>query len=768
MSTPVSASVRAVAASLLALTASPSAQSTPSPSSSPAPPQSLSLATICTPVHTQSGAEGPAYGVWAAGAAYKASFHDGMTFVPYVGKGARSHALHWRTTSAHVGELELATATKPQFDHSQWRAEYDLGGIVEAYDVRPEGLEQSFVLRQRPAAAGDLVIRGAIATDLFARAPNAAGAVQFVDAHGATFVGYGAATAIDAVGRRCALSTEVVAGGVELRLPGDWLARAAFPLVVDPLLSPTTVATGGEVTEVAIQHDGGGTANVWYAEVRASGTDHDLRLFRTENDGQNPVLVFSDLSNSWSSVEPSLGLNLPAQKMLLAYTREIVASNTKRVRLHLHGRYDLAFNGTVFDVPSPAGNNHWRPAVGNERSPISFTSLLVVYQVEGTGTFASSSTSAIHGTVVLCGAGGATSTQITIASAALTDHERPAIGNVYDGPSRSWTVAYQRYYAGAFGQEWDVALRRIGPTNTVGAEFLIDDDVVDRHEMAPHFAGIDNHLMLFYTSSTVAESSLKPTGVNGHRIRGTVLDWTGGSFYAPWGSSDLQVNNDARLEIAGVGYDWHTAEHWALAFRSNVTETVYLRTYGYHGTQLTSEVVETPTTGLGTTAAGGVVFQTQDDEFLIGYGLTEPGIGSYSRLSRWQYPPLSAPTHGGTACTSTQVDWWGSQRIGTQSCGVVFTNAPANSFTACALATAPASLQLFGVGGVHDGCWLLVPLAGPDYLGLLGPFAATAAQFLIPLPEGLPNFTLRAQAITFDGATGEFYSSNRLNAPIGL
>ncbi|HEX5053288.1 MAG TPA: hypothetical protein VFZ65_16045 [Planctomycetota bacterium] len=766
-------SVRAVVASLLALTASLSAQSTPSPWSSPqsqlSAPLSLALSAICTPVHSQPDADGPAYGIWAAGANYKVSFHDGMTFVPYVGKGATSHTLQWRTTSARVGELELVTATAPHFGSSQWRGEYDLGGIVEAYDVHAQGLEQSFVLRERPAAAGDLVIRGAITTDLSAMPPHGDGAVRFVDARGASFVAYGAATAIDAAGRRCAVSTAIVAGGLELRLSGDWLAHAAFPLVVDPLLAPTTVATGGEVTAVEITYDGGGTSgNVWYAEVRVSGTDHDLRLFRVDNDGQNPALVFSDLSNSWSSVEPSLGRNLPAQKVLLAYTREILATNTKRVRLHLHARADLAFSATVFDVPSPAGNNHWRPAVGSEQSPISFTSLLVVYQVEGTGTFATSSTSAIHGTVVLCGAGGATSTQFPIAAAALTDHERPAIGNVYDGPTRSWTVAYQRYYAGAFGQEWDVALRRISPTNAVSSEFVIDNGVVDRHEMAPHFSGTDDHLMLFYTASTVAESSMKPTGVNGHRIRGTVLDWNGSSFVAPWGSNDLQVNNDARLEIAGVACDWHAGDHWALAFRSNVTDTVYVRTYGYHGTQLTSEVVETPSTGLGTTVSGGVVFQTQDDQFLIAYGLDEPGVGSYSRLSRWHYSSLIPPSNGGASCTTTQIDWFGSQRIGTHDCGVVFTNAPANSFTVCAVTTAPAVLQLFGIGGVHNGCWLLVPLSGPDHLGLLGPLATTAAQFLLPLPEYLSNFTLFAQAITFDGATGEFYSSNRLSVPIGL
>jgi hypothetical protein len=71
--------------------------------------------------------------------------------------------------------------------------------------------------------------------------------------------------------------------------------------------------------------------------------------------------------------------------------------------------------------------------------------------------------------------------------------------------------------------------------------------------------------------------------------------------------------------------------------------------------------------------------------------------------------------------------------------GFAFSNAPANSFSVMLLATANASLQLFGVGGVHDGCWLLVPLAGPDYLGMLPPVIGPSGSWQLSLPAGLPN-----------------------------
>ena len=50
------------------------------------------------PIHTQAADEGVEYGVWAGGKRYKASFHDGMTFVPYLGrKYPVARSLRWRT-----------------------------------------------------------------------------------------------------------------------------------------------------------------------------------------------------------------------------------------------------------------------------------------------------------------------------------------------------------------------------------------------------------------------------------------------------------------------------------------------------------------------------------------------------------------------------------------------------------------------------------------------------------------------------------------------
>lgn len=754
---------RSIPVALLAALSLP-AQQSPEPA---APIAVLAAAgqAACTPIHTQPGDEGCAYGLWAAGREYKVSFAGGMAFVPYLGASDEAPvAWRWTTTSATVGEHQLVTMA-PRLAHTAWRAEYDLGGLVEAYDVRPDGLEQTFLLRQRPATNGELVIRGAVASALRATAVGDDGGVRFVDALGRG-LHYGRAIAIDALGRRQAMQTQLVDGGLELRLDAAWLATAQFPLVVDPLVAPVDIAVGAPVVDVAIAHDPMGTKNLWYAEVRQTGTDADLRLFRCDENGQNPVLVHSDITASWSSIEPALGVNVPAASTVLAWTRDIGSNSTRRVRVHVHDRLDLAFEGTVVFVPSQADTHQWRPTVGHELSPVSFTSVLIAYQQESSVAFANGAFSQIHAVELACGGTGSIAAQFPVATTGFVDHERPTLAKVAVGPTRQWTVGYQRY-AGLASSDWNVGLRRISAANAVGAEFLVDNGIAQQHEMAPKLGGSDDRLLLFCTASTIAESLPKPSTAKGHRIRGTRLDWNGAAFTAPHGTKVLESEPDARLELGGCDFDRNSGSHWALGFRSNVTQNVYLGVYGFQGEEVRRDTIGSPATGLGTSVGGAVCFQSNDDEFVVAYGIVDPGLNSVSWLRRSQYPNILGVTASGASCSPVQLSWYGSTWIGTEQCGVQFANAPAGSFTFVFLALAPASLQLFGLDGIHDGCWLHLPIAGPDYVGNLPLQLGGSGSWPLPLPEALGATTLRFQGVNFDPATNEFYSSSRMNVPIG-
>ena len=717
------------------------------------------------PIHTGAADGGQAYGIWAAGKDYKVGFAAGVQFVPYTGRSDRAApAWRWRTASARVGDVELVAdraGAAPRLTHGAWRAEYDLGGLVEAYDVRPEGVEQTFVLPARPNVAGDLVIRGAIDSVLHAQQGDSG--LTFADEGGVARVHYGAATAVDATGRRRAMSTTLVDGGLELRLDAGWLASAAFPLVVDPLVAPVIVANGQPIGDVAVAHDPLGDDNLWTVNVRWAGNDADLLLYRSDEDGLNGTLVFSDVSASWSSIEPSLGICRPGASTVLAWTRDL-ADGTRRVRLHVHDRLDLGYENTVVFVPGTGGRNCWRPTVGHELSPISYSSVLIAYQVESTGAFSNVISSEIHGALVSCNGTGSVTTQFPIAAEAGVDQERPSLAKVALGPTRVWTVAYQRYSFGVGGFDWNVGVRRIDQADVVGPEFLVDADT-DVHEMAPRLAGIDHRFMLFTTASNTADTVSKPNGVNGHRIRGTRLEYAGGAFYTPHGSQTLQSNADARLELGGADLDWTTASHWGLSFRSNTTQNVYFRVYGYTGSELWSDTVDAPSTGLGTSFAGGVCFLADQGSFAIAYGIDDPGIGSDLRLRVHEFGAPSS-YHYGFGCTTTDLDWSGSRWIGSEFSGLHFTNAPTDSFSFAIAATAYASLQMYGIGGVHDGCWLYVPIAGPDYIMMTSAIVGSEGYVQIPLPEWLDSDQFYFQGVTFDAATGEFHTTNRLVVPV--
>ena len=253
-----------------------------------------SFPEFVTDIHSlEADPEGGAYGIWAAGKDYKVSFHDGATFAPYLG-GHYPHnqPFRWTTTSVTVGTEDLLTRQDRIADRaSDTRYEYDHGGVIEAYDVQLDGLEQTFVIPTAPAA-GDLIVRGKVETALTAtRVADRHTAIQFVDHNGDPILTYGAATAVDAAGRRVPMTTTFADGNFELELDAAWLSDASYPVVVDPFIGPTSQlhtwsGPFGSPAEVdVLREDGRATENVWICYTRqVSATDQDLWVMPlTEN-----------------------------------------------------------------------------------------------------------------------------------------------------------------------------------------------------------------------------------------------------------------------------------------------------------------------------------------------------------------------------------------------------------------------------------------------------------------------------------------------------
>ena len=154
------------------------------------------LGPVRIPVHSQADDPiGGAYGIWAAGTSYKVSFHDGFTFVPYLGPSyPHNQPFSWRTESVLLGGQPIVDVdVTPDHNSSDYRYEYRFGAdFVEAYDVLAEGVEQTFVLNRRPQGDGDLVIEGAITSRMDAMPlTDQHGALTYRDDRGDAIVRYG-------------------------------------------------------------------------------------------------------------------------------------------------------------------------------------------------------------------------------------------------------------------------------------------------------------------------------------------------------------------------------------------------------------------------------------------------------------------------------------------------------------------------------------------------------------------------------------------------
>jgi len=117
---------------------------------------------------------------------------------------------------------------------------YRHGWISEFYRNGPFGLEQGFTVRRRPGAGrGPLVLVLRVRGSLI---PRPAGAqVLFRAPGGGVAVSYGQLSAVDATGRRLAVSMRVAGGTLQLRV-GDRAAR--YPLRIDPFIKQGAKLTG--------------------------------------------------------------------------------------------------------------------------------------------------------------------------------------------------------------------------------------------------------------------------------------------------------------------------------------------------------------------------------------------------------------------------------------------------------------------------------------------------------------------------------------------
>ncbi len=109
-------------------------------------------------------------------------------------------------------------------------------GLVEHYEAVGEGVWASWVLSKRPEWEGPLVIEIVVGGLNYVGTSDQG--IHLADAAGTPRARVGKAVTVDSAGRRSEVPLAARAGGFDVRVSGETLAAATYPLAIDPLISP--------------------------------------------------------------------------------------------------------------------------------------------------------------------------------------------------------------------------------------------------------------------------------------------------------------------------------------------------------------------------------------------------------------------------------------------------------------------------------------------------------------------------------------------------
>ncbi|MCR9246336.1 MAG: hypothetical protein NXI31_14990 [bacterium] len=707
------------------------------------------------PIHTAAADPvGGEYGTWAAGSNYKVSFHDGMQFVPLLGDAvARNHTLNWRTTSIRVGERELLESHAPASRQiGDYRYEYDHGFVVEAYDVLSTGLEQTFVIAQRPAASGDLVIRGTLDGTLTATERAAQhGDVHFYDAQGSAVIGYGAAIAIDALGDTVPMTTAVTDEGIELRLPASWLANAAFPLTVDPLLTNQLFGIGDDIHDVDLYRDDEQSlSNIWVVHsFRASATDVDIMVRRFPDDFSGPgVTVFTDLTSTWGAQHGQLaGVGGSGAGRVVTVFERNYQSGQRRVRWHTHRKNSTQLSTAASPVPGSNSSNEWRPDVGGTKSSVPGNTVLLVYQREQGTNFSNTSTSEIVGVKVdttISSNGGVVGGDFRI-GATSGDSERPAVNQVSEGGVQySWMVVCQ-HHNNAFNGKWNVIAQRIaGAFGSNGNPRHVS--LAGLHEVGPKVEGANGRYLVSFGLRTI--QSVKPTSVLSTHITAQRIDWPHADV------NGRRVHAERIIYSAGqnqqlpgtLGFDLDSESHWVMTYArtTNGSERLLASKIGFDGIE-TERLAAYEVSGFDP-VPGGVCYDPDNERFAIAFAVDNNTASNTLWGTHVTYENTTAPAEYGNGCHPTADPVWnGSQALGSEFGTIEVVQAPTNTgaFLVASLGAGANPLSGYGM----PGCDFLVDASASKYLATA--FFVTnnvgRATMNLPIPGYLPRTDLYFQ-----------------------
>ncbi|MCA8948174.1 MAG: hypothetical protein KDE27_01650 [Planctomycetes bacterium] len=728
------------------------------------------------PIHTAADDNGVPYGTWAAGTSYKVSFEDDMTFVPYLGGCyPTNRPWSWRTTSLTVGGVELLrTGERPTRTCDDYRCEYRFGAFVEAYDVLAEGLEQSFVVAKRPAA-GPLVVRGRVTTDLVAAATGPAHvALDFADPAGRQVLTYGRAFAFDARGLRTPVETAFADGEITLTVPAAFMANAILPVTVDPLtasrvlihLLPNQTSVAGDA-DTARQPNAPAHNLLASFAVAASATDLDVYTYLMDDDAQNGILVHTDLTANWSTDEVASAFVGTPQRFAVML-RRVFGGGNPALRCHVHAAQDLSLSTAVIPLQPPAGFGDWRVDIGGA---LTGSAALVVFQRDAfSGTFGNSGSSDVLGVELdLSTAGGAFGTPFQIEGGSFSDNEWPSINKVGDDSDQPWLCVYQSEAVLNQSDPWAANGRLVRRDGTMASGQWTSDLAQNgtMHQLRPTVEGRQGRYAVAFSTASWPANPFPTTSTLGDRLFVERLDWSGSSASPTLDLPPVQfrATSSRRMDLRDIAYDSNTRSHWTAVFRvlDDPSPGFHLLRYARFG--LSGAETEAPAPSLvsvpsqnGNELAAGCVFNPESEIVAIAVLFSNTGV-----VIRAVNNPAVPWSTNGSSCGPPNIHWDGSQQIGSEFSRPQVTGATPTSWHFLLVGLATTDLPVIDPA-VAPGCRLLVPASGSGALGTFPLAIGANPSWAFPLPEWLTNTTFYFQDWFYDGTS--FRSTQRLEVPI--
>jgi hypothetical protein len=386
--------------------------------------------------------------LWVRGANFKTSFDvDGATYYPLFGRRQQHHLPHALSPdSVTIGGAPVSFERASPAVRAGDRVELDRGSFVEAYDFTANSLEQTFVFATRPGP-GELVVHIPIASSL--ERSECADGFEFRGEHGA--VRYGRATAIDARGRPFAAPTAMDGDGITIRVSADCLAAAAYPLVVDPIVTTLAIDTTSFDNYLAdVAYDA--TYDRWLVVYAETATSTDTDIYHVVLDGSGGFLWGGYLNSNDADWDwPSCANMNSADQFLMVASVGGVGSN-------IRGRsVNAAFNapGGEFVISGSESGSLVAPVVGGDPFPTGPALYCVVYE-----RFYSPGDNDIL--VRMVGPDGSVSGLNALSNSGGTSDDLPSISRSNGGDT--WTIAWERSTGFETADVWCGRIRYDGVT----------------------------------------------------------------------------------------------------------------------------------------------------------------------------------------------------------------------------------------------------------------------------------------------------------------